>query len=463
MNFRLTRASLSIAIVASLVPSVTSAQVTAESAAAGVPVANSAALMIRDALAAKKAEREAARAAASARRQSSYAPLPYTPANATAASPAPASGAAAPAPAARAGGLRAGDFQELTDIKPGFEHPNSPGFAYSVELSSTLPYGKTDFPRNNLKGGFNAQVYIAPEKYTRLFAGHFSLDNYPVGFDTGVVPAYISNATLRSGPTGRTNCLDVGLGGIETCPGHLHTFLQDVSTQDRIEIVSLQKIIYVAGLFPIVISPTYLSQRGSVAGSDDRFLAWDPDRGTYHSLNVRTSQKKSVFLSLPFAASTKLFGVLTAGPSWNVNTTGNNQGNSAQIFEVLDLRYFATPTTTIFLQPSRLPSYQPVDPYPQNLATFIFGFNKKIGGPKSPFYAQGFVFSATPTNPPYGHTGRLGVIDDTCVAPPATFQLLCSRYATIDPRSNTATLFGGTKATSVNLSVGFGTPSVIPI
>ena len=467
MNLRLFtsarfRATLAVALTA--LPSLASAQVANDGAASGLPVADSAALMIRDAMAEKKAERAAAKAAESVRRQAAFAAgVPTTGAGSAAGAPPTAPTTSTP----KSGGLQAGDFKDITDIKPGFENPRSPGIAYSAELTSTLPYGNVGRSQVNLKGGFDGQIYIAPEKYTRIFAGYYDVDFYPIGFDSGTVPAYVSNAALRApNPLGRTNCIDAGLGAFETCPARLGVFSQDAGVQDRISILSFQKIIYVGGLFPIVISPTYLSQRGSIGGGDDQFLAWDPSRGTYHDVHVRTSQKKSIFLSLPFAASTKLFGVLTAGPSWNVNTNGNNTGNSAQIFEVLDLRYFATPTTTIFFQPSRLPTYEPVDPYPVNIPTFILGFNKKLGGPKSPFYVQGELFTATPSNPPYGHTGRLGVIDTTCVAPQTattSFQTECALYKNINPRTNTATLFGGTKSTTINLTVGFGTPSVIPI
>ena len=72
-----------------------------------------------------------------------------------------------------------------------------------------------------------------------------------------------------------------------------------------------------------------------------------------------------------------------------------------------------------------------------------------------PFYIQGYVAGGTPTNPPHGQTGRIGIIDVTCVQLP-----IC--LSAPDPRTNTALQLGGLKATTFVLQLGIGTPSVIP-
>ncbi len=456
MNSRLLRVGvllgLTTAVAGLTAPGIGLAQVAPQTVGAGAPVAESAANMLRNEWLARKAARDAASAAASVRRQAlaQTSPAPLT-------APAPlASGAPAPGATPDTGGFGAAGSETP---KPGFLHPSSPGIDYTVDLSSAFPYGNVGINHNNLKGGFDAQLFLSPERYTRILAGYYNVDFYPVGFDTGTVPTYIQNSLLGAG-AGRTNCTAIVGSGNPICPAPLHTLQNDAGVQQRVAILALQKIVYIGGLLPIVISPSYIAQRSSIGGSDDVFLAYDPNRLNYQPVHLRTGEEKNLFVSLPFASSSKLFGVSTAGPTWNVNTCCNNHaGNGIQLFEELDLRYFASPQTTIFFQPSRIHQYYPEDPYPQNEATFIEGINHKFGGKHSPFFIQGFVVSGTPSNPPYGHTGRVGTIDVTCV----TGFPACATLAGANPRTNTAVTFGGFKATNIILQVGIGTPSVVPI
>jgi hypothetical protein len=457
MNVRLVRAAILCAgmslAVAAVAPSATSAQ-SAESVAGGGAVAASAADMLRNEMNARKAQRDADAAQAKARRQSDG----QTAQAATSATPVPFS-------------------ESLETPKPGFLHPDSPGLSYTADLNSTYSIGNTGYRANNLKGGLDASLYYAPQKYIRIFTGYYELSEYPVGFDTGTVPTYVSNAAAHFPVSpefpanGRSYCGAFGpshvnlIGQLPNCNVDLNNvifgsnkyFQNDASVQNRLFIASLQKIVYVAGLVPIVISPTYVARQGSIGGSDDVFLAWDQQHGGYHTIHLRQAETKQVLLSLPFANSGKLFGVYSIGPQWNVNTNGNNETNHAQIFQVLDLRYFANPSTTFFFQPSQLKDYLPNDPYPQHIPTIILGGNHKLGGPKSPLFIQAFYAGGVAVNPAYGNTGRLGVIDVTCVSGYPN----CVSFP--NPRTNTAVTFGGFKATQFVLQVGLGTPSVIPL
>lgn len=463
MKCRLARAAILCVGVAlavpALAPSVTSAQ-SAEAVAGGGAVAGSAADMLRNELMSRKAERDAANAAkAQARRQASGQVSQAAPTgNGAPATPAPFS-------------------ESLETPKPGFLHPDSPGLSFTADLNSTYSIGNTGYRANNLKGGTDVSLYFAPEKYTRVFAGYYELSEYPIGFDTGTVPTYVSNAAAKFPVSaqfpanGRSYCGAFGpnhvnlIGQLPNCNVDLNNvvygankyYQNDASVQNRILILSLQKIVYVAGLIPIVISPTYVARKGSIGGQDDVFLAWDYKNGGYHQIHLRQAETKQVLFSLPFANSSKLFGVYSIGPQWNLHTDGNNETNHAQIFQVLDLRYFANPTTTFFFQPSQLKDYLPNDPYPQHIPTIIAGLNHKLGGPKSPVFIQGFYAGGVAVNPVYGHTGRLGVIDVTCV------QNYPTCVSVPNPRTNTAVLFGGFKATQFVLQVGVGTPSVIPL
>jgi hypothetical protein len=82
----------------------------------------------------------------------------------------------------------------------------------------------------------------------------------------------------------------------------------------------------------------------------------------------------------------------------------------------------------------------------------IAGASYKIA---KPFFLQAYVAEGTPTNPPWGNTGRIGVVSVTCTQLPQ-----CLSNA--DPRSNTALQIGGLKASTFVLQLGVGTPSVIP-
>jgi hypothetical protein len=468
MNVRLGRAALTCATAAlvavALAPAATVAQSTSDFVASGGAVANSAADMLRQEIAARKAQRgAAAAAAATGRRQSSDAVL----------QPAPAPGASA-APAAAASATPE-PFESLETPKPGFKHPDSPGISYTVDLTSSFADGSTGYRQNNLPGGIDASIYATPFKYSRVFAGYYQLHEYPIGFDTGTVPTYVSYSAAGFGNIpGRTNCQAFGPPGspgtnlsgiIPNCPVNLNkiqygnnpNYENDAEVTDRIFVASFQKIVYVAGLVPIVISPSYVARTGLVGGSNDEFLAYNPTTFQYHQIRLRTAENKSVLFSLPLIASPKLFAVYSLGPEWLVNTNGNNQTNHAQILQVLDLRYFANPSTTFFFQPSRLQEYLPNDPYPQHIPSLIGGFNRKIGGANSPLFVQAYFAGGSSQNPPFGKTGRIGVIDVTCVA----------QYPTCvtapNPRTNTAATFGGFKADTFVLSVGIGTPSIIPL
>ena len=436
-------AATALAAVAS--PSISIAQSAADYVSGGGAIAGSASDMLRNELLSRKAAKDAQ---SQVRRQSR---------NMTAQTgTGQGAGAATPAPFAN----------DLETPKPGFLHPNSPGVSYTVDLNSTYSVGDTGLTRDNLPGGVDASVYYAPEKYTRIFAGYYQLQEYPIGFDTGTVPTYVQNSAAGFGTTGRTNCQAFGPPGgtptnlkgiVPNCPANLQTLQNDAAVKNQIFVLSLQKIVYIAGLIPIVISPTYIARKGEIGGTNDIFLAYNPNTSTYQTVHLRTAETKGVLFSLPLISSPKLFAVFTIGPQWLVNTNGNNTTNHAQLFQTLDLRYFANPSTTIFIEPSRLQDYLPNDPYPQNIPTIIAGLNHKLGGPHSPLFVQGFIAEGTVQNPVYGHTGRIGVVDATCV----TDYPAC--ISNPDPRTNTAITFGGFKASQFVLSVGLGTPSVIPL
>jgi hypothetical protein len=344
--------------------------------------------------------------------------------------------------------------------RPGIQHPSVPGLNYTLDLSSQFSGGSTGYHRNALPGGIDATVFYGPDKYTRLQASYFEINEYPIGFDTGIVPSYVNNAAIPViGPllgVGRQPCANLtGINGgpVPNCPTNINAQQQDATTQDRVMLASISRMFYLMPQLPIVITPTYVSKTASIGGGSDVYLAWNPANSTYQAVHLRTVQTQSVIVTVPLANSPKFFAAFSIGPQWLVHASGLNIDNHAQLFELLDLRFFATRRTTIFVQPSILQSYNPVDPYSQRIPTLIAGISHKIAGP---FFIQAFTASGTPTNPPNGNSGRIGVIDLTCVD-------LTTCSTAPNPRTNTAIQFGGFKAATFVLQLGIGTPSVIPL
>jgi hypothetical protein len=352
-----------------------------------------------------------------------------------------------------------GPWASFETPRPGIQHPSSPGLHYTLDASSAFANGDTGFHRNSLPGGIDGALFYGPDKYTRVQAGYYTLSEYPIGFDTGTVPSYVLNGAIPVlGPLlgpGRQNCNVLGglVGGkVPNCPANLQTAQDDATVRNRIVTFGISRMVWFGGVLPIIVTPEYVARTASIGGSDDIFEVYNPDTLTAERLHLRTAQTKSVLFTVPLINSPKLFAAYTLGPQWLVHAAGLNQDNHAQIFQVLDLRYFATSRTTFFAQPSLLQNELPNDPYPERIPTLLAGVSHKIG---KPFFLQAFVANGTPTNPPHGQTGRIGIIDVTCIALP---QCLSNP----NPRSNTALQLGGLKASTFVLQVGIGTPSVIP-
>ncbi len=111
------------------------------------------------------------------------------------------------------------------------------------------------------------------------------------------------------------------------------------------------------------MTPTYLTHTATVGGhSDEQLIEYN---GFPTVVRLRTEQEYLVPVTLPFLATSKMFGTLTFAPQWLVHPAGVNQTNHVQLFTLGYLEYRASPSTTFFVQPSRLVQYNPVDPYPE--------------------------------------------------------------------------------------------------
>ncbi|HEV3158174.1 MAG TPA: hypothetical protein VGZ00_12580 [Candidatus Baltobacteraceae bacterium] len=298
------------------------------------------------------------------------------------------------------------------------------GLSYTLDASSATLLGNVGWPTKGLPGGFDAALSYGFNPHIRASAGYYTVQEFPAGFAQGTVPLYLQGL---SAPIGSVNLSQNAI---------------NATTMDKIFVGEFQTLVRV-GPIPLVIAPTYLSRTASVGGSDDSALV--EINGFPQYVHTRTFEQQMVAFTLPFLASPKFFGTYTFGPQWNVNTSGANATNAAQIFQLLSLEYHATPQLRAFFQPALIKPYTPVDPYPQHLATLIYGASYAFA---KPFFVQGYVSTGVPTNPI--DPNRLGVVSITCQ------QLPCSP-------NQSAVQIGGLKSTQYVLQIGIGRPSVVPL
>jgi hypothetical protein len=262
-------------------------------------------------------------------------------------------------------------------------------------------------------------------KHIRAQTGYYELQEYPVGFNSGIVPVDLQGF---GPPIGVRNLADVR---------------NDVAVKNKIFIANLQGLFLIAKKLPVIVTPTYISRRGSVGGHSDEQLV--EANGFPQTVRTRTVQSYIVPLTLPFLATPRMFGTLTAGPEWNVNINGANAvGNKAQIFELAYLEYRANDRTTFFVQPSRLIDYLPPDTSPQFIPTFIYGISHK-------FTKQTFMQIVASTGTP-SNRKQVGVTSITC-------QQITPAGGCGAP----AVTIEGLKAAQIQVMFGIGSPSVLPL
>jgi hypothetical protein len=298
------------------------------------------------------------------------------------------------------------------------------GFAYTLDASIAFPYGHTG-SKSELPGGIDAVLSYGFSKHTRLQAGYYEFQEYPFSFNTGTVPVYLQGL---SSP--------VGLADLSTQP-------IDVTTKNKILTIVSQNLFLIGGKLPIVISPTYLTRTANVGGHGDAQLI--EVNGFPQTAHLRSSQEYLLPLTIPFLASPRFFGTLTAAAQWNVNLNGANVApNHAQIFEELYIEYRLNRSTTVFAQPSRLVQYFAIDPDPEYVPTLLFGISHR-------FTKQTFVQMLGSTG---GASNR---------AHPGITSLTCQQISPAGACALTAPAIGGLHASQVQIQFGIGSPSVIPL
>jgi hypothetical protein len=301
------------------------------------------------------------------------------------------------------------------------------GLTYNVDWSFAYPYGPINFNKAELPGGMDAGFGYAFSRTNRLQVGYYEAQQFPVGFSNKNVPFYVQGFTAP---------------GTSLVPIMANTGQVDAATKDKIFTAIDQNLFVIGGKVPIVFSPTYLTHTATVnasgPGSDLALIEYN---GLPYLVHQRTEQEYFLPVTLPFLATPRMFGTLTAAPQWLVHTAGINETNHAQLFALLYLEYRASKTTTIFFQPSRLIQYNPDDPYPEYTPTFIYGLAHHFS-PAT--FVQMSVLTGGATN--YTEMGITGIY---CQNLPS-----CSTVATSR---------GGLKATTIQIQLGFGSPTVLPL
>jgi hypothetical protein len=323
------------------------------------------------------------------------------------------------------------------------------GFGYTADISAAWPEGNIGLTGHNwLPGGFDAVAGYGFSPKTRLVASIYQLQHYPVGFNTGQVPVYLSGFANPIGCANldntTANCAGTAVPG---SPSNIN-----VATKDTIDLFQLQQLFFIGGMpggrkLPIVISPTYVARFSKIAASNGNtdivpFAIDPPDGPIYFNTHTRTAQVDSLAFTVPFLKTPKMFGTFTAAPSWLVHLSGANIQNHAQIYQILYLEYTPTKRLTFFLEPQSSRDYLPTDQYAQHLIAYFFGGSYKLS-PASFF--QIVMNSGGPTNEsPYGVTS-----------------ILCPNLTAV-ASGNCATSIGGLKSTQIQFQYGIGTPNVIP-
>jgi hypothetical protein len=370
---------------------------------------------------------------------------------------------AAPIAAQSAGlPIMAGDpprrLAQATPIAPPKHIPLWPeGFDYTVDFSVAWPFGNTGAPKTyGLPGGMDGIFRYTWGESSRLSVGWYDLQEYPIGFDTGVVPLYLQGVATPIGPLPCSASVPAGCVNLATPP------VGNVGIKNKIVIAHFDQVFWTKLLgqdFPLIVSPTYTQRWGTIGGGDD-LLPVEID-GFPYEVHYRTGSFGAIGLTFPVPLLTQprrgLVTTYTIGPQWLMNLQGANVNNHAQLVQILHTVWHPTRQIQIDLQPSLYPNFLPTDKWPQHYFTMIysaaysFGYDQRDpwGRPLTrhliPFIQATVSMGGAINIAPYGITALY------CQ------QLPCTSASQLVPA------LGGNHAAQFQLKFGIGRPSVIPL
>ncbi len=306
------------------------------------------------------------------------------------------------------------------------------GFTYFADLSVAKPFGNIGKMTNWLPGGFDAMASYGFSPTDRAVFSYYELQHYPYGFNSGTVPTYLPPAFTAGNPQ----------------PTDLASENLNLTTIDKFFLINYEHLFAInvgkGKVLPLVVTPTYASRWAYIAqsgnGTDVVPFVNQTNGQPVTNVKTRTAQYWSLAFTLPFLKTPKMFGTFTAAPTWLAQTSGVNQGNSAQIYQILYLEYNYNKDLRLFFQPEVSRDYLPLDYYPQHLFAYFAGASYRVG-------KMGFIQAVYNIGNPTNYS-PFGVAYQKCYALP------CSQ--------NTVPAIGGLKASQLQLQFGIGSPVVLP-
>ena len=336
--------------------------------------------------------------------------------------------------------------QSQTPVVPPAHIPIWPnGLDYTLDASSAWALGSTGAPTGSgLSGGMDVIARYGFSLSSRLVVGYYDLQEYPLGFDTGVVPVYLQGVATP-----------ISTANLATTP--INTMIQNHLIIAHYDQILWTKVM--GGDFPVIISPTYTTRWGSVGGGTD-YLPVEIN-GLPYLEHYRTGSYYALGVTIPLPLLTNptrgLFTTYTIGPQWATSATGANASNNPQLVQILHLIYRPTPQIQIDLQPSLYPNMLPTDVWPQHYLTMIYSLAYSFGRDRFDPWGRPLTHRVIPFV--QGTVSMGGAINES---PYGISGLYCQSLPCTSP-SQLVPALGGNHAAQVQLKVGIGRPDVIPL
>ena len=320
------------------------------------------------------------------------------------------------------------------------------GVDYTVDFSMARPFGNTGAPSAyGLPGGMDIVFRYGFSDSSHLEIGWYDLQEYPIGFDTGIVPVYLQGVATP-----------IATANLATPP------VSNVAINNKIIIAHYDQVFWtkLAGKdFPLILSPTLTQRWGTIGGGDD-LLPVEID-GFPYNLRYRTGSFGAIGLTFPVPGLTDyrrgLITTYTIGPQWLMAMQGANVNNHAQLVQILHTVWHPTKQIQIDLSPSLYPNYLATDKWPQHYLTMIYSAAYSFGhddrDPWGRLTTQRLIPFVQAT------VSMGGAIN---VSPYGIAALYCQQLPCNSP-SQLVPQLGGNHAAQLQLKFGFGEPSIIPL
>ena len=330
--------------------------------------------------------------------------------------------------------------QATTDSRPQRMPLWPAGLDYTVDLSMAWSFGNTGAPSSGLPGGMDAILRYSFTPNDRLVIGYYDLQEYPVGFSSGIVPVYLQ--------------------GVATPIATASLAANNATVQNHLIITHFDQVFWtkLAGQdFPLIFSPTYTHRWGAIGGGSD-YLPVEIN-GLPYMEHYRTGDFFALGLTFPVPLLTQpkhhLLTTYSIGPQWVLSAPGANQTYAPQLVQILHMIWHPTPRVQIDLQPSLYPNILPTDQWPQHYLTMIYSAAYSFG--RQDYDASGHETNVVPFV--QGTISMGGAINES---PYGISALYCQALPCTSP-SQLVPQLGGNHAAQFQLKFGIGRPDVIPL